>query len=426
MPNNFDSNVTRKLARVFLDKFESYRVLSKNVNTQLLSGRFDPSTGDTVDFKRPTDYRSVRTASGDVSGETVNDIVTGKASGVVQDYFTVEVEYQEADEAIKMDQLDQLLAPMARRIVTDMELDYADFMMKNSGLVAGTYGTAATTWDHISEWGALMESTGIPMDDEWCASVNPFTKRSLASNQRSLGAGGSAGGLISDAHRKAIISENFAGFDKVMTATTLASYTTGSGADRAGTLSATPTATYLSAKDTMTQSLAVNGFAANLVINAGEVVRVSGRNRLNLSTRQAILDDTSSEIEWTGVVTQDVTLDGTGSGTLIVSGPAIFEANGQYNTVDSALTSGDAVTLLGSASTRYQPNLFWHKNAFAIGSVPLQKLYSTDTIMTSEDGLQMRVSKGTSFRENKQLVRFDLRPAYGVMNPFFAGQGFGS
>jgi hypothetical protein len=108
MANNFDSNFTRKLARVFLEKFDSDRVLSKNVNTQLLQGKFDPSTGTIVDFKRPTDYRSLRTSGGDVSGagNTAGDIITGKASGTVQDYFTVHVDFSEADEALKMDQLD--------------------------------------------------------------------------------------------------------------------------------------------------------------------------------------------------------------------------------------------------------------------------------------------------------------------------------
>ena len=120
MANNFLSNFTNKLMRVFLEKFETARVLSRNVDTQLLDGKFDPSTGDTVFFKRPTDYTSERDPDGDLSGKTAKDIVTGKASGVVQDYFTVHVDFNEADEAIKMDQLDQLLAPMATRIVTDM------------------------------------------------------------------------------------------------------------------------------------------------------------------------------------------------------------------------------------------------------------------------------------------------------------------
>jgi len=235
---------------------------------------------------------------------------------------------------------------------------------------------------------------------------------------------GAADSMVSEAHQKAIIADNFAGM-KVMTATTLSTYTTGSGADRAGTLSSNPTVTYVGAKDTMTQSLAVAGFQANLVVAAGETITIAGRNRLNLSTRQPVVDENGANVLWTGVVTAAVTLSGTGTGTLVVTGPAIFEANGQYNTTDTAAISGDVVTLSGAASTLYQPNLFWNKQAFSIGSVPLQKLHSTDTLATTEDGLQLRVSKGVGFLENTNKVRFDFHPAYSVLNPFFAGHGFG-
>jgi hypothetical protein len=421
MANNFDSNFSRKLAKTFLDKFETKRVLSKNVNTQLLSGKFNPDTGENYDFKRPTDYSSVRTATGDVSGETANSIITGKATGTVQDYFTVFVDFDEADEALKMDQLDQLLDPMATRIATDLELDYGNFMMKNTALKAGTVGTAISTWDDIANQGAIMQSSGVPMDGGWCSAVNPFTQRALASDQRSLG--GETGSMT--ANQRATITDNFAGM-KVLSCTTLGSYTTGTGADRAGTLSATPTGTYVAAKDSLQQSVAVTGFQANLVVAAGETITVTGRNRLNLSTRQPIIDESGAKVLYSGTVTESVTLDGSGAGILVISGAGINEAGGQYNTVDSALTSGDVVTLGGAADTLIQPSLFWHKQAFAIGSVPMKKLYSTDTIATTEDGLQFRISKGTGFLENQQKVRIDFRPAYGVMNPFFAGHGFGA
>ena len=421
MANNFDSNFTRKLMNSFLDKFESERVLTKNVDTQLFAGKFNGSTGDTIDVKRPTDYNTVRTATGDVSGETKSDILTGKASAVVQDYFTAFVDYDEADEAIKMDQIDQLLAPMATRIVTDFETDYANFMMKNTALLAGTVGTGVSTWDHVAEAGALMQATGVPMDGAWCYAANPFTQRKLASDQRSLG--GETGAMT--ANQRATITDNFAGM-KVMTATTLSNYTTGSGADRAGTVVGTPVATYLSAKDTMTQVVGVTAFQANLVVAAGETVTITGRNRLNLSTRKPVIDETGSQVVWTATVTESVTLDGSGAGNLTLTGPAIFEANGQYNTVDSAIAASDVITLGGAASTIIQPNLFWHKQAFTVASVPIKKLHSTDTVATTEDGLQLRVSKGVGFLENNNKVRIDFRPAYGVMNPFFAGQGFGS
>ena len=53
MANNFDSNFTRKLMDAFLDKFQSERVLTKNVNTQLFAGKFNGSTGDTIDVSQP-------------------------------------------------------------------------------------------------------------------------------------------------------------------------------------------------------------------------------------------------------------------------------------------------------------------------------------------------------------------------------------
>jgi hypothetical protein len=424
MANNFDSNIEKKVARSFTKAFNSERVLSKNVNTQLLSGQFSPSTGENIYFKRPTDYKSVRTATGDVSGETKSDIVTGQAKGTVQDYFTAFVDYNEADEAIKMDQLDQLLAPMATRIVTDLELDFGQFMMKNSGLVSGTVGTAVSKWDHVAEANALAQSIGIPRDGMLCMAVNPYTQVALAGNQRSLG--GETGAMT--ANEKAVINANFAGM-KVMSATTLGSYTTGTGADRAGTLSASPTVTYVAAKDTMTQSLAVTAFQANLVVAAGETVTITAAsgaiNMLNLSTREQIVDQNGAAVLWSGTVTETVTLDGSGAGTLVVTGPAIYEANGQYNTVSQAAVSGDVITLGGAADTLIQPNLFWHKEAFAIGSVPIKKLHSTDTLATTTDGLQFRVSKGVGFLQNEQKMRIDFRPAYSVLNPFFAGKAFG-
>ncbi len=427
MANDFTSNFTNKLMRVFLEKFETARVLTKNIDTQMLDGKFDPSTGDTVFFKRPTDYTSVRNATGDLTGTTAKDIVTGKASGIVQNYFTVHVDFDEADQAIKMDQLDQLLAPMATRIVTDLELDFGEFMLKNSGLLAGVVGTAVTTWSDIAEASAVMKSTGIPTDAPWNYSMNPFTQVVLADIQRSLGSGGVSGELIDSAHKKAMISSNFAGM-QVMTSTALASFTLATEADAVGIIASTPDVTYVTAKDTMTQSIAVSGFGTSSnTIPAGTIIQITGRNRLNLSTRKAILNASGANVLYTGVLTADATLS-SGAGTFIVSGPAIFEiataGAGSFNTVDSALATSDVVTILGTGAT-HQPNLFWHKQAFSLGSVPIKKLFSTDTLGTTEDGIQFRVSKGSDFTKNSQQVRIDLRPAYSVLNPFFAGQGWG-
>jgi len=418
--NNLNSNVTRKVARVFLEAFESSRVVTKTVDTQLLSGKFNPSSGSTVDFKRPHDYNSIRTSGGDISSSTKSDIIAGKATGTVQNYFTVATEWGNVEEALELDQLEQILAPMARRIVTDLEIDLASYMLKNSSLKYGSHGTAVDAWGDVAGAGALMDSIGVPAAAERYYLMNPFTTSALANVQNGLNASDQ---LVRTAWENAQISQNFGGM-RALTSNALASFTSGTGADRAGTLSAAPDATYVTAKDTMTQTLAVTGFTSGMVVKAGDMVTIADVNRLNLDTRTAMIDASGANVAWTGVVTADVTLTG-GAGNIVVAGPAIYEANGQYNTVDAAPANGAVVTILSASATLYQPNLFFTKQAFGMGTVKLPKLYSTDTIATTEDGMSIRVSKYADGDANTQKIRFDLLPAYATFNPFMAGQGFG-
>jgi hypothetical protein len=422
MANNFDSNFTRKLMMKVADRMEANRMMSKMVDSQTYNGQFNPNTGDTIDIKRPTDYRTVRTSDGDLTAENPSDIITGKASAVVQDYISVEVEYQEAKEALEMGtDKDRFFDDIAKRIVIDLELDFAKFAMRNAGLRTGTPGNGVDSWAEIAEAGALMSSTGVPMNKDWCYFLNPYSQVAIANEQRSLGVNPE----VSTATERAMVSRNYAGFD-VYTATTLANYRTDVAADRVGTVAVNPDVTYLTAKDTMTQQIAVSGFGANLVIKAGETIEVTGRSRLNLATREVAVKSDGTEVVFTGTVVNEVTLDGSGAGTITITGPGIFVATGAYNTTDSAIVAGDVVTLGGAASTTVQPNLFWHPDAFAIAYVDMMKLQSTDTIYRSDDGLVMRCSKDSDVRANKQIVRFDLRPAYGVTNPFMAGQAHGT
>jgi hypothetical protein len=412
-------NITTKIAKQIMIGFESRRVLSKNVNTQMLDGKFNPSTGSTTLFKRPTDFVSTRTPQGDVSGSADSPIIVGNAEGNVQDYITVRTSYSEAVQALEFDGDDNsFFDKMAMRIVTDLELDFAAFMMNNSALQSGTVGTPVTGWASVAEARAIMQSTGIPAG-QWNYAVNPFTQIELAGDQRDLG--GETGTMT--ANTQAVIAENFAGM-RVLTADTLSNYQTPADVDRIGAIASNPDVTYATAKDTMTQVIAVSGFDATLTIKAGERIRITGVNRLNLSTRQLVLDGSAAVVEYTATVVADSTMIA-GAGNITVTGPAIFEATGAYNTVSRAPIAGDIVTLLASASSIIQPNLFWHKDAFSIGSVPMEELDATDTFITSKDGLQLRVSKFSQGMENINQVRIDLRPAFLVANPFFSGHGHG-
>lgn len=424
MPNNFNSNTVETLARTFLEKFESSRVLSKAIDTQLIQGEFTPRSGGQVSVKRPHDYNAIRTAGGDISGSNKSDIISGKATATVQDYITVATEWTNIQEALESDQLDRILAPMATRVVTTLETSLAAYMRVNANLSVGTPATAVTAWSHVANAGALMDSLGVPMDNDIFYAMNPYTVTALADTQSGLASG--SNDLVDTAWRKAQISSKFGGMSAISCNTLQTMTDDATLADRAGTLAANPVVTYVAHKDTMQQQLQVAGFTANAQIVAGSVVEITGRHYLNQSTRTPFIDGSGSLVKFRGVVTETVNLSGTGTGTITIAGAGIFEANGQYNTVDSAPVSGDVITVLGAAGYTAQPNLFFHRQAFGMATVKLPKLFDTDTVITTEDGFSVRVTKYSDGDANTQKVRFDLLPAFVTFNPFFAGLGYGS
>lgn len=420
MANNLASNITRKVMRAFIPAFEKQRVLSKTVNTQVFQGKFNPSSGDYVDIKRPHQYRAIETAGGDISSSTWNDIISGKATAEVQNYITVPIDWTNKEEALSLDQLETILNPAAETACIQLETNFCDFMYQRAALGIGTVGTVVDAWKDVAGAMSMMKSIGVPEGMHHYV-MNPFTVQNLAIAQSGLDA---ADQLVRTAWENAQIATPFAGL-RCLSSNSMSSYVSGSLSDRAGTLSATPTATYVAHKDTMIQELACTGFGAGTdTIKAGEMIEVTGRYYAHPRTGKTVLDETGSAIKWRGTVTEDLALVG-GAGTLKVSGPAMYESNGQYNNVAAALASGDVITVLGAASTTYQPNLFYHKDAFAIAFVKLPKLYSTDTVAVTSDGIAIRCSKYADGDKNEQKIRFDILPAFACLNPFFSGKGWG-
>lgn len=426
MANNTDSNITRQLLRRFLPDFEAMRVLSKTVDTQMFQGRFNPASGDYVDVKKPHRYVAKETATGDISALTANSIISGKATAQVQNYLTVDIDWTNKEEALSLDQLSEILRPAAMELVTKLETNFCDYMYSHAALSVGTPDTAIDAWSDLAGQMSMLKALGVP-GGPYYSCLNPFTIQNLASAQTGLSADPSR--LVQTAWEEAQISTPFAGM-RAISSNSMSTYTTGD-AGVSGTLSATPTATYLAHKDTYVQSLAVTGLTASATVTAGTILEFTGtgadaRSYIQPITRKTIFGADGGPIPWRCVVTEDATLDGSGAGTLLVSGPAIYEADGQYNNISAALTSGDAFDLLGTADTEYQPNLFYVKEAFTIAFVKLPKLYSTDTVAVAKDGISIRCSKYADGDANTQKIRFDILPAFGTMNPWFAGQGFGS
>lgn len=428
MANNFDSNTEKRIASSFIKNFESARVLTKTVNTSLVSGQngFSPKTGDTVYVRRPYEATAVETPKGDITGLT-NDIVSGQAPVTVQNFITTFAEWDIIDEALRMDRLDEIMKPYAVRLVTQLEGNLGRYMQRHSGLLSGVPGTPLTKWSDVAAFNTLMESIGVPtLDGNAYAVIPPAARENLADAQNGLASGDNE--LVNQAWRKAKISKDFGGIT-ALSSNHIPSYQSGASVARTGTIGATPTATYAAHKDSMIQTVVLAGLTASTTdaVRPGDqiVITAAGRSRINPHNKEIIFGTDGNPVSWSYTVVTGGNTDASGNVTVTVTGAAINETNGAYNNISSPITSGDTFALLGTPNDTYQSSLFYHRDAFALATIDLPKLHSKDTVMKSEDGFSIRMTKYSNGDANTNKVRFDLLPAFGVLNPLFAGNGFG-
>lgn len=421
--NSLDSNVSQIVLKKFLPGFMSDLVLAKTVDRQLLAGEINSSTGDSVSFKRPHQFSSLRTATGDISGQTKNNLVSGKATGRVGNYITVAVEYQQLEEAIKLNQLDEILAPVRQRIVTDLETELAQFMMRNGALSLGSPNTPINKWSDVAQTASFLKDLGVEEGDNY-AVMDPWSAQRLADAQSGLHASDQ---LVRTAWEQAQIASNFGGIRALMS-NGLASRTQGAFGGTL-TVSTAPTVTYAAVKDTYQFSVTLAGATASVTgfLKAGDQIKFTNTFWLQQQSKQALYNG-STPISFTATVLADANSTAGGLVTVTLSGVPIYDAapQQQYNAVSRQVAAGDAVTVIGTAAQTMKPNLFYNKFFCGLGTIPLPKLNSIDSAVATYEGFSIRVHKYADGDANVQKMRFDLLPAYVCFNPHMGGQFFGN
>ena len=422
MANDYQSNVNKKLLKVFAPAFESSSVLLNTVSKQLVND-FDPSTdGDygQVSLKRPPQYVPQRTSDGDLSSGAANPVRTGKVQAQVSDYITVYVENTQVEEALETDQLEALLKPIAEDMIVTLESETAQFMATNAALTSGDPDNAVDAWSDVANAGALLKDIGAPTGRKYGV-IDCFDEVALANLQTQLGVNPAA----SSAWDQALVKQSFAGLD-VLTTNNLPEYTSGN--DVTGiTLGATPAATYTAYKDTYRMSLTLAGFTNTTgTLGAGSTLSFPATSLVNLRNGK-VLRKSGAAIPLTLTVLPDssgnltYTADGSGNIVCDVSGAAIYETalNAAYNTTNRAIASGDTVTITETASTVYRPGLAYSEGFVGVGSVVLPKLHATDSMVMNHKNVSIRVHRFSDGVGNKNRYRFDLLPSFACFNPFW-------
>lgn len=140
------------------------------------------------------------------------------------------------------------------------------------------------------------------------------------------------------------------------------------------------------------KSIVVDGFSASAALKAGDIVVITGH------TQQYVL-------------TADVTLDGTGAGTLAIYGSPNVQGGG----LEAAVVDNQVVTVVlsgTSGGTRVQ-NLAFHRNAFALGMARLPDFFDGQGVrvfslpIDPASGLSVRARTWSDPNNSKFFVALD-------------------
>lgn len=418
MANSLTSNLVRNVAKEFTEGFESQIVMAKTLNTEIIKGYPNPGSGETVKVRRYHQYRNVPTSDGDITNETWNSILSGYAPATVQNWITVPLTFNSMEEATQLDSMKKIVAPAVTRVVTSLELVVADFLLKNMGLSYGNPGTLISKWSDIAGCDSFMDELGIPATERFYVH-NAFVKQLIADSQSGL----TSPGLVNTAWEKAMTSRRVGGM-QMLPSSALKTRTNGACADRVGAVSSAPDATYATAKDTMTQTLALSGLTTLGIVEEGEILEYSTVYQTNPDTGEVIYGVDGEPLKFRQTVTAGTTASG-GALSLTVTPAGLYETNGQYNNISKAIPQSEVVTILGATGATSKPALFYTKDVATLATVDLPKLFSTDTKIETESGFSMRVSLYSDGDASVQKMRVDLVPVLGILNPLLGGQSFG-
>lgn len=420
MSNNLDKNVSQVVLKKFVKGFESNRVLSKTVDRQLIKGEIDMNTGDSVSLKRPHQFATIDTPDGNITGKQKNNLISGTVQAKVDSYITVAVSWTQVEQALKLNQLEKILDPIASTMATTLETRLANYMIRNGALSLGTPGHAIGKWEDIARVGSLLTDLGVTGTNY--AAINPWAAQNLAGAQIAL----TNNNLTQTAWEKAQIPRNFGGVQAI-TSNGLVARTQGAFGG-ALTVKTTPVVDYESVKDSYQFSVVLTGAGAGIegFLKAGDQLIFDGISWVNQQTKQPLVGTEGGEIDFTATVLKDANSDANGDVTATLSGVPIVDGdNPQYNTVNKAIASGDSVEVRGVAGQIVKPSLFYNSEFVGMGSVVLPKLHSIDSSVISYDGLSIRVHKYSDGDAAAQYMRFDLLPTFACFSPHKGGQLFG-
>ncbi len=175
--------------------------------------------------------------------------------------------------------------------------------------------------------------------------------------------------------------------------------------------------TYALSKTTNSQTLLTDGWTNSItgILLAGDVITIVGVNAVNPIPGEGAKQDLGYLQQFT-VLADANSGATTGPATLTIS-PAMI-VSGPYQTVSAAPADGALITVLGTGAASYAQHLGFHRNAFALVTVPLiMPQGAVFKARATHKGLSMRVIRAYDITSDTEAIRLDILYGWKAIYP---------
>lgn len=369
--------------------------------------------GETISIRRPTDFTVRNTAT-----MAPQDVTEGKTTITVDQRRGVDFEFTSQDLTLKIGDLsERVIKPAMVQLANSVD-GYLMSLYKYVPNWVGTPGQTVNSYADFAKAPERLDEYAVPQDRS--AVLAPADHWGLLGSQTGLYIQDAAKG----AYRKGSLGE-IGGVDTYMSQN-IPTHTVGVWA---GTTIAvdgsvtTSSVTYANVKDTMQQTITVDGFSASApALQPGDVFTIADVFAVNPVTK--------ATLPFNKQFTVISTANASGNQVDITFYPAmIWTGAFQTVAVKAGVTDldGKVVSPVGTDSTGYRQNMVFHKNAFALVSVPLVRPPgAVDVARETYKGLSVRVIPVYDGTNDKSAFRLDILFGAKAIDPRLATRLSGS
>ncbi len=368
--------------------------------------------GETISIRRPTDFTVRNTAT-----LSAQDVTEGKTTITVDQRRGVDFKFTSQDLTLKIGDLsERVIKPAMVQLANSVD-SYLMGLYKYVPNLVGTAGQTINSYADFAKAPERLDEYAVPQDRS--AVLSPADHWGLLGSQTSLYIQDAAKG----AYRKGSLGE-IGGVDTFMSQN-VPTHTVGvwAGSPAVDQTVNSSTITYDAVKDTMVQTITIDGFtAAAPALQAGDVFTIADVFGVNPVTK--------ARLPFNKQFTVISTANATGNQVDVTFYPAMIWTGAFQNIAVSAGTTNlndKVVTPVGTDSTGYRQNMVFHRNAFALVSVPLVRPPgAVDVARETYKGLSVRVIPVYDGTNDESAFRLDILFGAKAIDPRLATRAYGS